>query len=243
MLEPPNGLSADAPSYTYFHTKIYYDPAQAGSSLAAKALQNLMQPADVAKLPRTPQLLERDPGSMLVVVLGQTFHGTLPPISQSVAPKHEPAFVKYDAYSGTELLRPLQSKVPFPLMTPTVLERSSYPDTQIGDKAVRVYWIDVPHGHRGKHKAVRLVFHDGNEYWGIEETDWDGAPALADKSFRHSIGGREMDLYYSGSHLHMIVLHGAKGTSYWVINSLLDDLSNETMIAIAKGLKPLTSVK
>jgi hypothetical protein len=237
--EPPNGLSADAPSYSYFHTKIYYDPAQKGSSLAAKALQNVMQPADVEKLPRTPKLIERDPGSMLVVVLGETFHGTLPPVSQSVAPKHEPAFVKYDAYSGTELLRPLQPKVPFPLLTPTVLERSSYPDTQVGDKASRVYWIDG----RGHHKAVRLVFHDGNEYWGLEETNWDGAPALADKSFRHSIGGREMDLYYSGSHLHMIVLHGAQGATYWVINSLLDDLSNETMIAIAKGLKPLTSVK
>ena len=237
-LEPPNGLQADAPTQQ-FHSKIYYDPAQKGSVLAAKALQNLMQPADVQKLPRTPGLIARDPGSMLVVVLGQTFHGTVAPVPQTVVPTHQPAFVKYDAYSGTELLRPLQAKVGFPLMTPTVLERASYPDTQVGDKASRVYWIDG----RGHHKAVRLVFHDGNEYWGIEETNWDGAPALADKSFRHSIGGREMDMYYSGPHLHMIVLHGAGGASYWVINSLLDDLSNETMIAIAKGLKPLTSVK
>ena len=29
------------------------------------------------------------------------------------------------------------------------------------------------------------------------------------------------------------------GAAYWVINTLLDGLSNETMIAIAKGLKPL----
>lgn len=242
-LQPPNGLQADAPTQQ-FHSKIYYDPAQKGSQLAAKALQNLMQPADVEKLPRTPGLIAKDPGSMLVVVLGETFHGTIAPLPQTNAPKHEPAFVKYDAYSGTALLRPLQKKVDFPLMTPTVLERDSYPDTQPGDKAVRVYWIDEGlHASRGHHKAVRLVFHNGNEYWGIEETNWNGAPALADKSFQHSIGGREMDMYYSGSHLHMIVLPGANGTTYWVINSLLDDLSNETMIAIAKGLKPLTSVK
>jgi LCP family protein required for cell wall assembly len=242
-LDPPNGLQADAPTQV-FHTKIYYDPAQRGSQLAAKALQNLMQPADVEKLPRAPGLLAKDPGSMLVVVLGQTFHGTIAPVPQTTAPKHEPAFVRYDAYSGTNLLRPLQKKVDFPLMTPTVLERSSYPDTQPGDKPVRVYWIDEGlNASRGHHKAVRLVFHDGNEYWGVEETDWTGAPALADKSFEHSIGGREMDMYYSGPHLHMIVLHGPNGASYWVINSLLDDLSNETMIAIAKGLKPLTSVK
>ena len=51
-----------------------------------------------------------------------------------------------------------------------------------------------------------------------------------------------MEFYYSGSHLHMVVLH-AHGASYWVINTLLDSLSNETMISIAKGLEPLTSVK
>jgi hypothetical protein len=36
----------------------------------------------------------------------------------------------------------------------------------------------------------------------------------------------------------MVVLH--KGAaSYWVVNSVLNDLSNETMLAIAKGLQPL----
>jgi hypothetical protein len=29
------------------------------------------------------------------------------------------------------------------------------------------------------------------------------------------------------------------GATYWVVNTLLDALSNETMIAIAKGLQPL----
>ena len=55
--------------------------------------------------------------------------------------------------------------------------------------------------------------------------------------------GREAyDLYYSGPHLHMIVLREHAAT-YWVVNTLLDSLSNETMIAIAKGLKPLAAVK
>jgi hypothetical protein len=31
--------------------------------------------------------------------------------------------------------------------------------------------------------------------------------------------------------------------SYWVINTLLDRLSNETMLAIAKGLKPVGRAK
>jgi LCP family protein required for cell wall assembly len=236
-LQPPNGLSADAPRQE-FHSKIYYDPAQKGADLAAKALQNLMQPADIAKLPRDPKLIALDPGSMLVVVLGETFHGTIAPIPKAFTPQHVPPQVRSDPGSGADLLRPLAKKMPFPLLTPTVVEKYSYPDTQPGDKPVRMYWIDG----QGKHKAVRLVFHNGNQYWGIQETNWDGAPALADKSFRHSIGGREMDLYYSGPHLHMVVYH-ANGASYWVVNTLLDDLSNETMLAIAQGLKPLTSVK
>ena len=43
-------------------------------------------------------------------------------------------------------------------------------------------------------------------------------------------------------HLHMVVLR-ANGASYWVVNTLLDSLSNETMLAIAKGLKPLTPAR
>jgi LCP family protein required for cell wall assembly len=234
-LIPPNNLKADAPS-PVFHSRIYYDPAQKRSKAAATALQNLMQPAEVAKLPRTPGLLALDPGSMLVVVLGTAFHG-LAEAPQQVVPKHQPAYVRYDQSQGAPLLEPNVKKVSFPLLNPTVLERSSYPDTLPGDKPVRRYFIN------GKHKAVRLVFKTaGNEFWGIQETDWTGAPALNDRSFRHSLGGREFDLYYSGSRLHMVVLRRA-GATYWVVNTLLDSLSNETMLAIAKGLKPLTTGK
>ena len=40
----------------------------------------------------------------------------------------------------------------------------------------------------------------------------------------------------------MVVLR-VHDRSYWVVNTLLDSLSNETMLAIAKGLKPLTHGK
>ena len=69
-------------------------------------------------------------------------------------------------------------------------------------------------------------------------TDWEDAPVLRSRSFQHSDQGPPLDLYYSGPHLHMVVLR-ENGASYWVVNTLLDSLSNETMIAIAKGLKPL----
>jgi LCP family protein required for cell wall assembly len=230
---PPNGQEANAPQE--FHTKIYYDPAQKRARAAAVALQKLMQPADVARLPRNHTLIALDPGSMLLVVLGTAFSGISQPVTQNV-PKHQAANVRFDGSSAT-LLRPLARKLAYPVMVPTILERSSYADTQPGDKAVRVYWMDPYHR---QHKGLRLVFKTGgNEYWGVQETDWTDAPVLRDKSFRHDLGGREFDLYYDGPHLHMVVLR-AHGASYWVVNTLLDSLSNETMLAIAKGLKPLT---
>jgi len=235
-LVPPNGLEADSPT-SVFHSKIYYDPRKGGAQAAARAMLPLLQPASVAPLPRTRKLRALDPGAMVIVVLGQTFHGSLSPIPTSNAPKHQPPYVRLDPGVSTPLLQPYKARAGFKLMVPTVLERSSYPDSYNGDVPARFYAI------QGKNKAVRLVFKTGpGEYWGIEETNWMDAPVLGDKSFRHDLGGREFDLYYAGSHLHMVVLKTSTAT-YWVVNTLLDSLSNETMMAIAKGLRPLTSGK
>jgi hypothetical protein len=100
---------------------------------------------------------------------------------------------------------------------------------------VRAYEI---HGH----KTIRLTyrfFADGvYQYWGIQQTDWEDAPALTETSTQTTIAGRKYDLHYSGSKLHMVVLH-EKGATYWVVNTLDDVLSNDTMLAIARGLRPL----
>ena len=56
----------------------------------------------------------------------------------------------------------------------------------------------------------------------------------------HASGGAVYHVYprdYTGPKLHMVVLRQG-GASYWVVNTLLDSLSNETMLAIAKGLRP-----
>jgi tRNA A37 threonylcarbamoyltransferase TsaD len=68
--------------------------------------------------------------------------------------------------------------------------------------------------------------------------EWEGAPVLSERNFRRFIGKREFDLYYSGGHLHMVVLR-ENDASYWVTNTLDDALSNDTMLAIARSLRPL----
>ncbi|MBV8480394.1 MAG: LCP family protein [Actinobacteria bacterium] len=233
ILQPPHGLEPNAPVQDYFHTMVYFRPGDVNSKAAAAALQKLLEPADVKPLPLDNSLRSLDPGSMILVVLGTTFHDALSVTTQSTAPTRQPPVVRYEPATSVPLLQPLTKKVPFKLELPTVLEQNSSPDTCCGDVAARLYWIA-----KGK-KAIRLVYRTaGNEYWGIEETNFTQAPILADRSFEHTIGGRSFSLYYSGSHLHMAVLN-TSGASYWVVNTLRDSLSNETMLAIAKGLEPL----
>ena len=137
-------------------------------------------------------------------------------------------------YDTLTTLKTIQKKVRFELESPTVLDSSSYPDHE---KPFYVYRI------HDNDRAVRLVFRSGaGAYWGIEETNWDDAPVLSDRSVHHVLGGRSYDFYFSSGKLHMVVLH-QNGATYWVVNSLLDNLSNETMIAIAKGLRPLKGAK
>jgi LCP family protein required for cell wall assembly len=234
VLTPPNGLPANAPTFDYFRTQVYFDRSRRGALDAAQKVANLFASAEVKPLPR--QISQLANGAMLTVVVGQTFHGSLAPAPIDQTPKRERPNVVYAPNAAIDQLRERRTRVPFPLHVPTVIERSSWVDSTL---PARMYWIDPDE----KHKAVRLVYRMGsNEYWGVEMTDWKDAPVLADKSLTRRIKGRVYDLYYNGPKLHMVVLNTPKA-DYWVINTLLGRLSNETMLAIAKGLKPLGSVK
>ena len=182
-----------------------------------------------------PKIRARSNGAMLVVVLGQTFHGRLASAPIDQTPQRQPANVVTGSSAAVDLLRRYRRQIDFPLMVPTKIERSSWVDSEM---PIRVYKIDPDK----KHSAVRLTYRVGdNQYWGVQMTDWEDAPVLAGRNFVRKIAGRRYELYYNGPNLHMVVLQ-TDGASYWVVNTLLDSLSNETMIAIAKGLQPLAKV-
>jgi LCP family protein required for cell wall assembly len=227
---PPNGSLRNAPTFNYFQTKVYFDRRQARSKAAAQKISDLFGDAVVAALPA--KLVHMSDGAMVTVVVGQTFHGEIAPAPVDHTPKKKAPFVRTDPSQSRSLLMQVRKRFDFPLLVPTVLERSSAIDREV---PIRVYALK-------KHEpAVRLTFLTGSEiagYWGIEETSWEDAPILDQPNFKHVIKGREFDFFYNGPHLHMVVLR-ANGATYWVTNTLLDGLSNETMIAIAKGLKPL----
>jgi hypothetical protein len=225
---PPSGKPANAPTWSYFRTKVYFDRGVPGARGAARRLANLFGSADIGWIPPAIAPLAND--ATLVVVVGQTFHDTLASAPVDDTPKASPALVGASGPDTRALLVAAARKVPFRLEIPTKLAQGSVPAPEM---PIRTYAIA-----RG-HKAVRLVFRTGLEYWGIEETNYFDAPILGDRSFRHILRGRTYDLYYNGPHLHMMVLR-EHGATYWVVNTLLDSLSNETMLAIARGLRPMT---
>jgi LCP family protein required for cell wall assembly len=231
-VEPPNDAPANCPCRV-FRTQVYWDPARPVSKLAARTVANLFGSADVSKTPRGA--IKRLRGDALVaVVVGETFHGSLARVPEDKTPKRQPPRVIRQQTAARPYLKDAQKRVDFPLFVPTVLERTSSLDEE--KTPIRSY--PITDDERGVRLVFRTTPNGYQEYWGIQQTDWEDAPALQQPSTRRRIKGRDYDLYFNGSKLHMVVLRGEEAT-YWVVNTLLDSISNETMIEIAKGLRPL----
>jgi LCP family protein required for cell wall assembly len=228
---PPEGYAANAPGRwaRTFRTQVFFSGAK-GARLAAVRVGNLFGSVDVKSLPRSPGMRFLSNGSMVTVVVGQTFKGNLAPAPVDRTPERKDPEVRPALDETRPLIRQAARwKLGFPLQVPSVVERSSRVDPEV---PFRVYKI-------GKRRALRLTFRTGiSEYWGIQQTDWDDAPAIQEPNDTQAIRGRTYSLFYNGPHLHMVVLR-AGGATYWVVNTILDTLSNETMLEIAKGLRPL----
>jgi LCP family protein required for cell wall assembly len=231
---PPDVL-ADAPSQSYYSTTVYYDSVQPNAKRAAAVLKAAFGAhTEIAPLPaELSGYAQQASNPLAVVVVGASFSGELvsPEAHVAATAPHEAPAVRSDPGLTLSSLQDAQTKLPFRAMLPTVVERSS---RLAALDPVRVY---KPTAGR---KAVVLTFVTGagNVYWQVLETNWTDAPILRHVTDRERLGGRSFQLYTTGGAIHMIVLRvGHK--SYWVVNTLRDELSNETMIAIAKGLQPL----
>jgi LCP family protein required for cell wall assembly len=227
--EPANGAAANAPTQDYLRTQIYFDDARPAAKRAAAKLVGLFggqTDVDTASMPVAIQPLVGD--AMVAVVLGRNFAGNITAPVDQTPERSQPAVVRNpDATLAS--VREAQKQLRFPVQVPTMIEQTSHLSSQEG---VRVYKM-------GGHPTVRFTFVTGaSEYWGIQMVRWRDAPALKDANETVTIKGRRYDLYYSGSKLQMVVLRD-RGTTYWVTNTLLGTLSNETMLAIAKGLRPV----
>jgi LCP family protein required for cell wall assembly len=234
-LPPPT--FANTPTPTYTSNYVYYDPVQPNAKAAAGQLKEAMGPSTrIAALPAELVTLAQQANNPLVIVaVGTAFGGKIVnPQAHivQVAPRQLPN-VRKDPGTTLGQLQQIRAKVPFRIMVPNVLERSS---NLAALEPVRAF---KPAGGGGAHElALTYVTGAGNIYWNVIETDWTSAPILRKQTSTYAVAGRKYHLFTTASHIHMIVFYKG-GASYWVVNTLRDELSNETMIAIAKGLLPL----
>ena len=217
-----NGGNADRQDY--FETQIFHEPGSTEGEAAAQAMAKLFGDAEVLAAPAGVSL-----ETTLLVIVGKTFQSTLAPAPRDTTPKRSAPKVVTDPASVAPLVKQAQRKVGFPLLVPTVRESSSSRTTIV---PARAYTL---HGEG----AFRLVFNGpfATDYWGIQQAGWTEAPVLDAPTVTRRIGGREYLLYFNGPKLHMVAFR-ENDAAYWVTNTLLDALSNETMLAIAKGMRP-----
>jgi LCP family protein required for cell wall assembly len=230
MVVLPSGEKANAPNFGYFTTEIYYSSAWGPGKLAAATLAKLFTGAEVAPMPA--DIVPLAHRARVAVVVGQDYHDTLAAPPAPVIVHHAPQ-VRSAGAETLPVVRALKKKVPFDLAAPLVLDSSSRLDSEV---PTRYYPLTRDH------KAVCLIFKSARDvggYWGIEETDFTDAPILQNPSYTRTIGGRVYDFYLTGAHIHMVVAHGPGHVRYWVENTLLDLLTNETMVAVAKSLRVL----
>jgi hypothetical protein len=213
----------NADNFKYFTTQVLYDTSQPDAQAAAKAVADLFGDAEVAAAGGNQTL-----STMLRVVVGQTFHGRLAPGPRDDTPERQAPTVVTDPDHAVEYVKTARRKFDGTLLVPTVRDVNSVLSTA---EPARAYRID-------DHDAFRLVYEMGTgEYWGIQQTTWTDAPILDGPSLTQTIKGRQYRLFFDGPRLHLVAFE-QNGTAYWVVNTLLDRLSNETMLAIARGLRP-----
>ena len=134
------------------------DPLRQGAGRAPRRRRRRSRPssAPTTSVPLDPKIAALSNGAMLTVIVGQTFHGTLAEAPVDKTPQRQPANVAPGADASLALLRERAPKVPFKVMVPTVIERSSWIDRE---RPVRMYRIDPD----GKHKTIRLTYRHGRE--------------------------------------------------------------------------------
>ena len=104
-------------------------------------------------------------------------------------------------------------------------------------------YYKIPVGKKGERRwypAYRMVIKKGliGEYYGIQGTTWKDAPLLRDASETREIGGRKFELHYDGDRLRMVAWRTNRAV-YWLHNTLLQTISEQQMLAIAKSMRTL----
>ena len=228
----PSSVPANAPK-GQGDTTVYFDPVQPHAEQAALQLRGLFgSHTQVEQMTTAIAAFAKQAGNPLTVVaVGTSFGGKLVVHHKAKLPPRRPPQVSPGLSVTAPGLRGLTPKVGFPVLAP---HRIAQYAQMARDEGVR-HFKPLHHKHE---VAMTFVQPDGTQYWQIEETDWTTPPILANPTGKIVHGHRTYLLYSTSGAIQMVAFRTPKAV-YWVSNTILNQLSNSTMIAIAESLKPL----
>lgn len=228
----PANDSANAPKVQR-DTIVYYDPVQPDAQQAAQQLRPLFGSHTRVKQMNTvvSDFAQRAGNPLTVVAIGTSFGGKLVLPQRVKVPKRLPPQVSEGASMTAPALRSVYDRVHFPLMVPHKIAQYAQLSSDEGVRGFK----PVKHQHE---VVLTFVMPDGIEYWQVEESTWNTAPILENPTGHIYYHGRKFQIYSTGGAIQMVALPTKHGT-YWVVNTILNQLSNSTMIAIAESLRPL----
>ena len=136
----------------------------------------------------------------------------------------------------------------FPVFYPTRLPSgASYVESNTYEHVEdpRVYRVKDTDGER--HPAYRMVLRlsmpDGLHYFGVQGIrGWSDPPILSNPSETRTIHGREYDIFVDGDRVKLIAWRRGE-SSYWISNSLLQVLTNDQMVGMARSANMMLNKK
>ncbi len=198
----------------YQDNQIYY---QSDSKPAADELADLFQPAMESPMPAGLST-----SAQVLIVVGSNFAGSL---TQSQPRQQQAQPLQFENVpQTTPRWQQAASQASFRLERPT-----SFP-TDFRYDDFRIYQIDTDGGPK---PALKVVCDDQNgNHWGIMETTFTDAPLLNQPSVQKQINGKNYMFFYSGDKLKYLAWQD-NGVLYWISNSLMGTLDENTMVQLA----------
>ena len=134
----------------------------------------------------------------------------------------------------------LAPSVPFGVLLPRFETGEATANDPSGPNDARAYTISDESGHL--YHGYRVDWQQGTGgYYGIEGTNWLNPPLFANPTATLTIRGRTYMFIDDGSHWHDIGWRSGNAL-YWVSNTLLEDLSNAQMLALAESAQPIAGL-
>jgi polyisoprenyl-teichoic acid--peptidoglycan teichoic acid transferase len=130
----------------------------------------------------------------------------------------------------------------FPVFYPARLPSGAYyaesnPYLHVQDPRVYRFKDTDDQRHAAYRMTLQMNLPDGTHYFGVQGIKgWSDPPILSNPTLTKTIRGREYDVYVDGDRVKMVAWRRGDN-SYWISNSLLQSLTNDQMIGMARSAR------